>query len=289
MKGKTALLGLGTTLIIYLLNPVKKDAVVLNPPNQPEKADKSTIDAVVQGNYAPHINGIRIGLDSALGAEYNSDDQYYSWQLDLDRAAKASTEEERKDYETKAWNHFNKGYNMDMNEKSFYDVIKQYRASGEITEIKPGQLDAVKKSGKPTLILYVDSNYASDDAQKKDAILLKNFFELCGGREGKVDYKILDIAKWPGYSGLIDLPDKVDRENVKTIPSFELVFEEGKGNTLTDVVYGAPGDIMEAYEVLADPKSPIYMVKWINNNINPNKTFLIMYNNQNTPDIIHLK
>ena len=86
MKGKPALLGLGAALIMYLLNPVKKDAVVLNPLNQPEKADKSTIDAVVQGNYAPHINGIRIDLDSALAIELTSDDLH-----EIDSAASRIT------------------------------------------------------------------------------------------------------------------------------------------------------------------------------------------------------
>jgi hypothetical protein len=65
MKGKTASLGLGAALIIYLLNPVKKDAVVLNPGNQPEKADKGTIDAVVQGNYAPNLGRIAFGPEEA--------------------------------------------------------------------------------------------------------------------------------------------------------------------------------------------------------------------------------
>jgi len=204
------------------------------------------------------------GPEDAYSKDYSADDWYRGW-----RNHKDDPEQKNREWAVRA---FNTGYKMDMAKKSYRKILTLYAFRGYIQEITLDGLVGVKARGE-SFLLATFNPYAEDIHNKHEAIVLKNLFEMEGGREGKIKFYFIDIS--------LDF-ERAKREFkevnlIEDVGLIQYIFKDGA--FITDACAGVPRSsdaILSDLTLPKDEKEIDNFRRWMEN-FNPGKPGLILY------------
>lgn len=216
------------------------------------------------------------GPEVAFAKDYSADDWYKGWKNYKDDP----------DPRTTKWAlyAFDRAYTMDMAKKSYRKILSYYPYIGHIQEITLDGLVGVKARGENFLVAIFNIS-AEDIHNKHEAIVLKNLFELAGGREEKVKFYFIDIST--DYERAKKVLEEVNLSD--DVGLIQYIFRDGI--MMTDACSGIPLSaeaILSDLTIPEDEKEIDNFRRWMEN-YDPGKPGLILYKGKGNGPTYELK